>query len=125
AADSWYGFPRAPFDVDFVPRDDAAAAAARIGSGTAAVILELVQGVGGAYDLAPEYVAAVAAACRRSGALLIVDEVQTGMGRCGAPFAADLYGVEPDMLTTAKALGGGFPCSALLLTRAVGAELGP
>jgi acetylornithine/succinyldiaminopimelate/putrescine aminotransferase len=53
----------------------------------------------------------------RPGALIIADEVQSGVGRSGAPFACDLYGLVPDMLTTAKALGGGFPCSALLLSR--------
>jgi len=119
AADSWYGFPRTPFDVDFLPRDDAERAGQMISDGTAAVIIELVQGLAGAYDLDPGFVAAIAAACRRTGALLIVDEVQSGIGRTGAPFAANLYGVKPDMLTTAKALGGGFPCSALLMTEAL------
>ena len=53
--------------------------------------------------------------CDATGALLIFDEVQCGVGRSGEPFAANLYGVTPDMLTTAKALGNGFPCAALLL----------
>ncbi len=119
AAKSWYGFPRTPFDVDFIPRDDAARAGEMINGDTAAVIIELVQGLAGAYDLDPGFVGAIAEACRKSGALLIVDEVQSGVGRTGAPFAANLYGVKPDMLTTAKALGGGFPCSALLMTEAL------
>ena len=119
AEGNWYGFPRTPFDVAFVPRDDAAAATAAIDGDTAAVIVELVQGIAGAYDLQPEFVTALAAACRAAGALLIVDEVQSGVGRCGAPFAADLYSVNPDILTTAKALGTGFPCGALLLTEDV------
>jgi acetylornithine/succinyldiaminopimelate/putrescine aminotransferase len=119
----WYGFPRQPFDVEFIPRDDAAAAARAIDGNTAAVIFEPVQGVGGAYDLAPDFVAALAAAARKAGALLIADEVQSGVGRSGAPFAVDLYGLVPDMLTTAKALGGGFPCSALLLSEALAAQL--
>lgn len=123
AAKSWYGFPRAPFDVDFIPRDDIARAEAMIDGETAAVILEVVQGLAGAYDLDPVFVAAIAAACRRHGALLIVDEVQSGVGRSGAAFAAELYGLHPDMLTTAKALGGGFPCSALLLTEELAARL--
>ena len=58
------------------------------------------------------------------GSLLILDEVQTGVGRLGTPFGADLYGVQPDLLTTAKALGGGFPCAALLLTDGLAADLG-
>jgi len=119
AAKSWYGFPRTPFDVDFIPRDDTARAEEMINGETAAVIIELVQGLAGAYDLDPGFVLTVAEACRRAGALLIVDEVQSGVGRTGAPFAANLYGVKPDMLTTAKALGGGFPCSALLMTEAL------
>ncbi|MDH5275385.1 MAG: aminotransferase class III-fold pyridoxal phosphate-dependent enzyme [Gammaproteobacteria bacterium] len=123
AARSWYGFPRAPFDVDFIPRDDVARAEAMINPETAAVIIELVQGLAGAYDLDTGFVLAVAEACHRVGALLIVDEVQSGVGRTGAPFAADLYGIRPDMLTTAKALGGGFPCSALLMTEALAGTL--
>lgn len=119
AAKSWYGFPRTPFDVDFIPRDDTARAEAMINGETAAVIIELVQGLAGAYDLDPGFVLTVAEACRRVGALLIVDEVQSGVGRTGAPFAADLYALKPDLLTTAKALGGGFPCSALLMTQAL------
>jgi acetylornithine/succinyldiaminopimelate/putrescine aminotransferase len=123
AARSWYGFPRTPFDVDFIPRDDVARAEALINGDTAAVIIELVQGLAGAYDLDLGFVLTVAEACRRVGALLIVDEVQSGVGRTGAPFAANLYGIKPDMLTTAKALGGGFPCSALLMTEALAGTL--
>jgi acetylornithine/succinyldiaminopimelate/putrescine aminotransferase len=124
AAGSWYGFPRTPFDVDFIPRDDAQAAAALITDDTAAVILELVQGVAGAFDLDPAFVDAIAKACAASGALLIVDEVQTGIGRCGAAFATDLYDISPDMLTAAKAMGGGFPCGALLVTDEVASAVG-
>ncbi len=123
AAKSWYGFPRTPFDVDFIPRDDAARAGDMINSDTAAVIIELVQGLAGAYDLDAGFVLTIAEACSRVGALLIIDEVQSGMGRTGAPFAANLYGIAPDMLTTAKALGGGFPCSALLMTEALAGTL--
>jgi len=121
AKGKWYAFPQTPFDVEFIPRDDAAAATQMIDGDTAAVIIELVQGVAGAYDLSQEFVDAIAAACKDSGALLIVDEVQTGVGRSGQWFAADLYGLEPDLLTTAKALGGGFPCGAVLLTDEVAA----
>jgi acetylornithine/N-succinyldiaminopimelate aminotransferase len=115
AAGKWYGFPRTPFDVEFIPRDDAEAAARLIDEETAGVILEPVQGQAGAVALAPEFIRRIAESCRRSGALLIADEIQSGMGRCGAPFAIELSGAQPDMLTTAKALGAGFPCSALLL----------
>lgn len=124
SAGRWYAFPRTPFDVAFVPRDDPERAVRSIDTDTAAVILELVQGVGGAYDLAPDYVAAVRDACRASGALLIADEVQTGMGRTGSPFAAQAYGVAPDILTTAKSLCGGFPCGAMLVTESLADSVG-
>jgi len=123
AAGSWYGFPRAPFDVEFIPRDDVARAEAMINDQTAAVIVEPVQGLAGAYDLDAGFMLALAEGCRRSGALLIADEVQSGVGRTGAPFAIDTYGIVPDMLTTAKALGGGFPVSALLMTEALAGTL--
>jgi acetylornithine/succinyldiaminopimelate/putrescine aminotransferase len=116
AADKWYGFPRTPFDVDFIPRDEPLTATAMIDDSIAAVILEPVQGIAGAYDLDPEFVTAVADACKTSGALLIADEVQSGVGRCGAPFAIQLFDVQPDILTTAKALGAGFPCGAVMLS---------
>ncbi len=125
SAGSWYGFPARPFDVDFIPRDVVAAVADNITNDTAAVIVELVQGVAGAYDLDPAFVTTIADACQSAGALLIVDEVQTGVGRCGAPFACDLYAVQPDLLTAAKSLGGGFPCAALLTTAEVAAAVGP
>ena len=72
---------------------------------TAAVIVEPVQGLAGAVDLGAEFLRALRQRCDAVGALLIFDEVQCGVGRTGHPFAANLYGVMPDMLTTAKALG--------------------
>lgn len=114
AADSWYGFPNTPFDVDFIPRNDVAAAHAMIDDSVAAVIFEPIQGVAGAYDLSVEFVQALSDACRSSAAILIADEVQSGMGRSGRYFAVDACSVEPDILTSAKSLGGGIPCAALL-----------
>jgi acetylornithine/succinyldiaminopimelate/putrescine aminotransferase len=119
AADKWYGFPRTPFDVDFISRDEPQTATAMIDDSVAAVILEPVQGIAGAYDLDPEFVTAVADACKASGALLIADEVQSGVGRCGAPFAIQLFAVQPDILTTAKALGAGFPCGAVMMSEEI------
>ena len=119
AADKWYGFPRTPFDVDFIPRDEPQTATAMIDDSVAAVILEPVQGIAGAYDLDPEFVTAVADACKAGGALLIADEVQSGVGRCGAPFAIQLFAVQPDILTTAKALGAGFPCGAVMMSEEI------
>lgn len=124
AAESWYGFPDLPFDVDFIPRDDIDAARRMIDKSVAAVIFEPVQGVAGAWDLAPDFVEQLRSSCDASGALLIADEVQCGMGRSGQFFAVQTYGIEPDLLTSAKALGGGFPCGAVLCTEALGASLG-
>lgn len=112
----WYEFPRAPFDIGWIPRRDIAAIARQVDSQTAAVIVEPVQGVGGAFDMGREFLAALRERCDATGALLIFDEVQIGVGRSGQAFAANFYDVAPDMITTAKALGNGFPCGALLMT---------
>ncbi|MDP9011760.1 MAG: aminotransferase class III-fold pyridoxal phosphate-dependent enzyme [Pseudomonadota bacterium] len=125
AREKWYGFPRAPFDVSFAPRDDPAAMERFVDSDTAAVIVEPVQGVGGAYDVGKPMLQALRQRCDDVGALLIFDEVQCGMGRTGAPFAANYYGVTPDIITAAKALGNGFPVSALLLSRRVAGKVKP
>jgi acetylornithine/succinyldiaminopimelate/putrescine aminotransferase len=122
-SDKWYGFPRAPFDVAFLPRRDPDAVPGGITEDTAAVIVEPVQGVGGAYDMGRDYLQALRERCNATGTLLIFDEVQCGVGRTGEPFAANLYGVLPDMITTAKALGAGFPVGALLMSREIGGAL--
>ncbi|HEY5624664.1 MAG TPA: aminotransferase class III-fold pyridoxal phosphate-dependent enzyme [Gammaproteobacteria bacterium] len=121
----WYGFPRMPMDVVFVPRNDEAALAAAVDSDTAAVIMEPVQGVAGAFDFAESFVNAARRACDAAGALLILDEVQTGMGRLGTPFGADYFGVTPDLMTAAKSLGGGFPCGAVVMRQDLARDLGP
>ncbi|MGH8231251.1 MAG: aspartate aminotransferase family protein, partial [Steroidobacteraceae bacterium] len=124
AKSKWYGFPRTPFEVDFIGRRDHTAIARQIGDHTAAVMVEPVQGVGcGAFDLGAPFLQALRERCDQVGALLICDEVQCGMGRAGAPFASGLYGIQPDMITTAKALGSGFPCAALLMSPRVSAAL--
>jgi acetylornithine/succinyldiaminopimelate/putrescine aminotransferase len=123
AAKKWYGFPQAPFDVEFVPRGDLAAVERAIGSDTAAVIVEPVQGVAGAVDLGAEFLGALRERATATCALMICDEVQCGMGRTGFPFGAAMHGIAPDMITTAKALGAGFPCSALLMAGHVAAHL--
>ena len=123
ALEKWYGFPRTPFDVSFTPRDNPAAVDQFIDRDTAAVIAEPVQGVGGAYDVGKPMLQALRRRCDEVGALLIFDEVQCGTGRTGAPFAANFYGITPDMITAAKALGNGFPVSALLLSRRIAGQL--
>jgi acetylornithine/N-succinyldiaminopimelate aminotransferase len=123
ALGKWYGFPRTPFDVKFAPRDNPAAVERLVDSDTAAVIVEPVQGVGGAFDVGKPMLQALRQRCDDVGALLIFDEVQCGMGRTGAPFAANHYGVTPDIITSAKALGNGFPVSALLMSRRVADQI--
>ena len=124
-SDRWYGFPKKPFDVDFIPRNDCAAAAAMIGPDIAAVIVEPVQGVAGAFDLSREFLLALRESTERHGALLIADEVQSGMGRCGHFFAVQADGIEPDLLTSAKSLGGGVPCAAVLCRNDIAEQFGP
>ena len=123
AAQKWYALPRAPFDVSFMPRKDPDAIAKHVTENTAAVIVEPVQGLAGAYDFGREYLAALRKRCDETGALLIFDEVQCGTGRVGHAFAGHLYGVKPDMITAAKALGNGFPCAALLTSPKVSAAI--
>jgi acetylornithine/succinyldiaminopimelate/putrescine aminotransferase len=119
AQQKWYSYPRTPFDVSFIPRSNIEAIPGFVTTETASVIVEPVQGLAGAVDLGKEFLQALRKRCDEVGALLIFDEVQCGMGRVGYPFAANLYDVTPDMITTAKALGNGFPCAALLTTAKV------
>jgi acetylornithine/succinyldiaminopimelate/putrescine aminotransferase len=123
AAQKWYNFPRTPFDVSFIPRHDIASIDKHVTDKTAAVIVEPVQGLAGAVDLGAEFLRTLRHRCDEVGALLIFDEVQCGVGRTGYPFAANMYGIMPDMITTAKALGNGFPCAALLASARVSATL--
>ncbi|HEY4573615.1 MAG TPA: aminotransferase class III-fold pyridoxal phosphate-dependent enzyme [Thermoanaerobaculia bacterium] len=122
-SERWYGFPRTPFDVTFVPRGDLGALEAALGPDVAALIVEPVQGQAGAVALGAPWLAAARELTEASGALLIFDEVQCGMGRTGHPFAAQAYGVTPDLLTTAKGLAGGFPAGTVLASGAVAAGL--
>ena len=101
-----------PGDVVAVPFGDADALAAAVTDDTAAVFLEPIQGEGGVIPAPSGYLAAARAACDTHGALLILDEVQTGIGRTGVWFAHQLDGVLPDVVTMAKGLGGGLPIGA-------------
>lgn len=117
--EKWYAFPQKPFPVTPVPFDDVGALEREVGPDVAAVIFEPVQGVAGARALSTEFVRAAREITRKAGAMLILDEVQTGMGRSGQPFAAQAFGVSPDILTAAKGIAGGFPAGAVLVTEAV------
>ncbi|HMA42855.1 MAG TPA: aminotransferase class III-fold pyridoxal phosphate-dependent enzyme [Gemmatimonadales bacterium] len=99
----------------FVPFDDVAALGRTVDETTAALIVEPVQGVQGARDCAPEFLRAARAACDRHGAALIFDEIQCGVGRCGAFTAAEAYGVIPDIIAMAKGLASGLPVGAILV----------
>jgi acetylornithine/N-succinyldiaminopimelate aminotransferase len=121
-SDRWYGFPEKPFEVDFIPRDDVDAARTMIGDDIAAVIFEPVQGVAGAYDLSTDFLNTLRAQTKEHGAVLIADEVQSGIGRCGHFFAVQAHEIEPDILTSAKALGGGIPCGAVLCSHSMAAN---
>jgi len=102
-----------------VPYNNIEALDQAVNEETAAVILEVVQGEGGVYPANPEYVQAARMICDERGALLIVDEIQSGFGRTGKMFAIQHYGVTPDLLTCAKSLAGGVPMGAVLIGRKI------
>ncbi|PQP85401.1 aspartate aminotransferase family protein [Paenibacillus sp. PCH8] len=108
------GFLPLPAGFITVPLHDIPALEAAIGPHTAAIMLEMVQAEGGVYPVEPEFVQQVRKLCDEHGLLLIVDEVQTGMGRTGKLFAHEHYGIEPDVFTVAKGIGSGFPVGAML-----------
>ena len=106
-----------------VPFDDLAAAQRAVDRSVAAFIVEPVQGEGGVNVPSPGYLRGLRELCDASGALLIFDEVQTGVGRTGTWFASEHDGVQPDVITLGKGLGGGFPVAAFLTTEAVAATV--
>ncbi|AKG37872.1 aspartate aminotransferase family protein [Paenibacillus durus] len=97
-----------------VPLHDLPALEAAIGENTAAIMLEMVLAEGGVLEVQPEFLNSVVALCKQHGLLLIVDEVQTGMGRTGKLFAHQHYGIEPDIFTVAKGIASGFPAGVML-----------
>ncbi len=117
------GFRPAPGGITHVPFNDIEALEAAISDRTCAVMLEPVQGEGGIRPADKAYLEAARRLCDRHNALLIFDEVQTGVGRSGELYAYMHYGVTPDILTTAKSLGGGFPIGAMLATEEAGKAL--
>ncbi|WP_026972216.1 aspartate aminotransferase family protein [Aliagarivorans marinus] len=110
------GFGPKPGDVQHIPYNDLAALEQLIDDDTCAVMMEPLQGEGGIISPDLSFVKQVRELCDRHNALLIFDEVQTGVGRTGALYAYQGLGVQPDILTSAKALGGGFPIGAMLTT---------
>ena len=120
-AAGWSAAKREPFEpvpagFEHVPRNDLAALAAAVGPDTCAVLVEPIQGEGGVWQIDTEWLALARELCDRHGALLVYDEVQTGIGRCGAWFCQELSAVRPDAIAVAKGLAGGLPIGALLAT---------
>jgi predicted acetylornithine/succinylornithine family transaminase len=121
---TWDEHYRAPFGpllegITFVSNTDPASLLAAVSEKTAAVIVEPLQGEGGVRPLHPEVAAAIMQACRNTGALLIADEVQCGLGRTGVPFYSSALGLQPDLMALGKALGGGVPVAAALFSEQV------
>ncbi|MCL2337621.1 MAG: acetylornithine transaminase [Firmicutes bacterium] len=119
------GFEPLPQGFKYVPFNDLAALQKAVGPHTCAVLLEPVQGEGGVIPAERDYLAGVRELCDQQGLLLIFDEVQCGLGRIGKFMAYQHYGVEPDLITLAKALAGGFPMGAMLAKQAVADVFAP
>ncbi|MDX8057185.1 aspartate aminotransferase family protein [Klebsiella pneumoniae] len=113
------GFGPKPADIVHVPFNDLQAVKAVMDDHTCAVVVEPIQGEGGVTAAKPAFLQGLRELCDQHQALLVFDEVQCGMGRTGSLFAYMHYGVTPDILTSAKALGGGFPVSAMLTTHEI------
>jgi acetylornithine/N-succinyldiaminopimelate aminotransferase len=120
-SDEHYRVPFEPLlpSVTFVKTNDAAALARAVSTKTAAIIAEPVLGEGGIRPLTPEFAKAIAEACARTGALYIADEVQSGLGRTGHPFYFKALGLQPHLVAIGKALGGGVPVGAALVSQEV------
>lgn len=120
-SDEHYRAPFAPLlsGIRFVPANDPAALRAAVSGQTAAIIAEPIQGEGGVRLLTPAFAAAITEACNRTGALLIADEVQSGLGRTGYPFYFAAIGLQPQLVAIGKALGGGVPIGAALISEEV------
>ena len=108
-----------------VPYNDIDAIKDAVSENTAAIIIEVVQGEGGVNIADEEYLKDVEKICKDNGIVLIVDEVQTGFGRCGTLFAHELYGIKPDIMTMAKGIGGGVPMGGILATEEIASAFVP
>ncbi|WP_447893916.1 aspartate aminotransferase family protein [Vreelandella sp. GE22] len=118
------GFGPIPGGIQHATFNDLESVRALMGEDTCAVMVEPMQGEGGIIPASQEFLEGLRALCDEHDALLIFDEVQTGVGRSGKLYAYQRYGVTPDILTSAKSLGGGFPIGAMLTTDKIGASLG-
>jgi predicted acetylornithine/succinylornithine family transaminase len=121
----WQGFEPLPGGFRHLPFNDIVALEAGVTPDTAAIIMEPVQGEGGVNEASQEFMQALARVRDTHGVLLVFDEIQCGLGRTGKMFAFEHYGVQPDVMTLAKALGGGLPLGALLAREEVAAAFQP
>nr|WP_206765712.1 acetylornithine transaminase [Paenibacillus dendritiformis] len=119
------GFHPLPEGFRYVPFNDIDSLRAAVNEKTAAIMLEIVQAEGGVHTIKAAFAQEVAKLCAEHGLLLLIDEVQTGMGRTGALFAHEHYGLEPDIFTVAKGLGSGFPVGAMLAKEHLREAFGP
>lgn len=128
---TWKSSYREPFEAlipkvfDFIPYNDLSAAERVVGDSTAAVLVEPIQGEGGVNVPSKDYLPGLRKLCDERGALLICDEIQSGIGRTGRWFACEHWRVTPDIITMAKALGGGFPIGSLGAKAEVMSSFGP
>jgi predicted acetylornithine/succinylornithine family transaminase len=124
-SDEHYRTPFGPLlsGVRWVSPADPAALLAAVTGQTAAIIVEPIQGEGGVHPMTPAFAAAIREACTRTGALLIADEIQCGLGRTGAPFHYTALGLTPHLVSLGKALGGGVPVGAALISEEVASTI--
>ncbi len=118
------GFEPAPGGIHYATFNDLASVEALISDKTCAIVVEPIQGEGGVMPGDKAFLEGLRALCDKHNALLVFDEVQCGVGRTGHLFAYQMYGVTPDILSSAKSLGGGFPIGAMLTTAKIAASLG-
>ncbi len=112
-----------PWDIEFLPYDDMEAVEHSVDEETAGVIVEPIQGEGGLSIASPEFLKAIREQCEKAGALMIVDEIQSGFGRTGILWAYQRSGVEPDILVAGKSIGGGFPVSLTAVREEIGERI--
>lgn len=117
------GYDPFPWDVRFLPYNKVEEVEREVDNETAGVIVEVIQGEGGLNEASVEFLKAIREACDRTGAQMIIDEVQTGFGRTGYLWAHQIANIEPDILVAGKAIGGGFPVSLTAIKSELGEKL--
>ncbi|WP_028393158.1 acetylornithine transaminase [Bacillus cihuensis] len=119
------GFGKMLEEFAYIPFNDVAALVNSVDANTAAIMIEIVQGEGGIHKIEQEFLDAIKTASEKFGILVIIDEIQTGIGRTGKPFAFQHYQIEPDIITIAKGLGNGLPIGAMVGKKELAKHFGP